>query len=433
MISNELKRSKLFFIVLIALLIGFLLTACGGSGSGDSATISADAGQGSLQVTLVDASSGSYKAVYVTIARVEVHLGGNESDNGNWLVVAEPNKTYNLLELVNGVREELGLVSLEAGQYSQMRLIIGLEPSAGQNILSQDHPFANYVIDEDGDEIHALIVPSGLNTGLKLVKEFQINSNQTTELILDFLVKEFQINSNQTTELILDFDAMRSVVTRGNSGKDYILKPTIKVRTESDAAIVAGTVTDNPPVTDSPTDPSPLPGSFITAQTTNDSAVDPKDEVVIETGTTADDNGDYALFIAPGDYNFVATSTGYDPACVTTTLSPNEIATTIDFALTENNPPAGTVSVKVDIPSGNEEQYATIDFRSQIDCANDLNELLPTWVTVATVNIANGSSGNLDLPEGDYKVIASSFGIESPIPQEVTVQSGQENQIDIIF
>ena len=82
MISNELKMLRTF---LIALLIGLLLTACGGGGSGDSAvsssasTVSSSGvDQGTLQLALVDASSGSYKAVYVTIARVEVHLGGEE-------------------------------------------------------------------------------------------------------------------------------------------------------------------------------------------------------------------------------------------------------------------------------------------------------------------------------------------------------------------
>ena len=407
MISNELKRSRTF---LIALLIGFLLTACGGGGSGDSGAVSSEADQGALQLALVDASSGSYKAVYVTILRVEVHLGGDEDDNGNWLVVAEPNKIYNLLELVNGVREELPLVDLDAGSYSQMRLIIGTEETADPNILSRDpnilsrdHEYFNYVIDEDDDEIHKLKVPSWVEK----------------------IVKGFEINANQTTELILDFDAMRSVVTRGNSGKDYILKPTIKVRTESEAVIVEGTVTDA-------ADQNPLAGSLVTAQATDDSADDPKDEVVIETGTIAADDGKYALFIAPGDYNFVATSPGYDPACVTSTLSVGDSAV-IDFGLVENDPLSGTVSVDVMITGNDDEQYATVDFRREIDCTDDDLNASSTWVTVATVNIANGSDPiTLDLPVGDYEVIASSYGLE-PQVQSVTVESEQDTPVEITF
>lgn len=402
----KLEILKKLNALMLCLWLAFALAACGGSGGSDGVS---DGGQGALQLALVDASSGSYKAVYVTIARVEVHLGGDEGDNGNWLVVSEPNKTYNLLELVNGVREDLGLVDLDAGLYSQMRLIIGSVASTDQNILSDDHPHANYVIDEDDDEIHKLKVPS------EVVK----------------IVKGFEINANQTTELILDFDAMRSVVTRGNSGKDYILKPTIKVRTESDAVIVEGIVTNDPPITDPPTDLIPLAGSLVTVQTTQELAVDPKDEVVIETGTIADDNGEYALFIAPGNYNFVATSPGYDPACVTATLSSGDSAV-IDFGLVENDPLSGTVSVDVTI-TGDDEQYATVDFRREIDCTDDDLNAFSTWVTVATINIANDSGTiTLNLPVGDYEVIASSYGLETQV-QSVTVESEGDTLVEITF
>jgi hypothetical protein len=44
-----------------------------------------------------------------------------------------PGQIYNLCELVNGVREELGLASLRSGHYTQMRLIIGRDPDDGIN------------------------------------------------------------------------------------------------------------------------------------------------------------------------------------------------------------------------------------------------------------------------------------------------------------
>jgi hypothetical protein len=51
----------------------FLLTACGsGGGSGDG-------GAGTLSMSLTDASCVGYAAVIVTIADVQVHLGGNEN------------------------------------------------------------------------------------------------------------------------------------------------------------------------------------------------------------------------------------------------------------------------------------------------------------------------------------------------------------------
>ena len=234
MIPSLLKKMP---IVLLSLCIGFFVPGCGGGGGSSSG----GGTQGTLQVSLTDASTDAYQAIYVTVARVDVHLGdGDTEDESRWETVAEPNTTYNLLELVNGVRETLGIARLNAGHYTQMRLIIGLTPDSDLNLFSQAHPYANYVIDQDDDEIHELKVPSGPQTGLKIVNGFNINANRTTELILDF-------------------DAMRSVVKAGSSG-NYLLKPTIKVLTTVENAIVSGTVADVPPETDPPTDPSPLGG-----------------------------------------------------------------------------------------------------------------------------------------------------------------------------
>ena len=209
-------------LLLLSLLALLMNTACGGGGSGGGDFGGSD--MGTLGLSLQDAFTDDYKAVYVTINEVQVHLGGNENDDGNWQVVAYPYETYNLLELVNGVREELGLADLQAGRYTQMRLIIGEIPDSGLNIFSELHPYANYVILSD-DTIHELIVSSGHQTGIKVVNGFVIAPNQTTELILDF-------------------DASRSVVKAGNSG-NWHLKPTIKVLEVDDYSIIRGAVSEN--------------------------------------------------------------------------------------------------------------------------------------------------------------------------------------------
>jgi hypothetical protein len=105
--AMKLHLVKSLASLFLGCLAGFVVAACGGGGSsgGD---------QGTLKTSLTDASTDTYRAVYVTIARVDVHLGGDDGE-GNWQTVAEPNKTYNLLGLVNGVRETLGLASLDTG------------------------------------------------------------------------------------------------------------------------------------------------------------------------------------------------------------------------------------------------------------------------------------------------------------------------------
>ena len=112
----KIKNLQKLFGYLLCLTFILLLAACGGGGSSD--------GQGTLSTSLTDSSSDEYKAVYVTIDRIDVH----HDDSGDWETVATPGTTYNLLELVNGVVEQLGEVLLDSGHYTQMRLIIGDTP-----------------------------------------------------------------------------------------------------------------------------------------------------------------------------------------------------------------------------------------------------------------------------------------------------------------
>ena len=202
----KMRGSALALAMSLFLVPGLFLVSCGGSGSG----------QGSLVTTLADSFTEDYKAVYVTIDRVDVHLGGYEGKDANWRAVAEPGGTYNLLDLVNGVRETLGIATLYAGTYTQMRLIIGTEPDGG-------YPHANFVVDAN-DDIYPLEVPSGFKTGVKVVGGFEILTDGITELILDF-------------------DAMRSVVQAGSSG-NYLLKPTVSVLDTTAGAVASGSVTD---------------------------------------------------------------------------------------------------------------------------------------------------------------------------------------------
>src|SRR5512143_393205 len=152
---------------------------------------------GRLSLNLTDKPNNDVKAVYVTIKEIAVHA--ESAPEGTWTTVLTVNKTFNLTELGGGVRENLGIVNLDPGHYTQMRLMIGTDAIS-------PHPFANYVVGQD-DQPHEIKIPSGVQTGIKLVQGFDINENSTTELTFDF-------------------DASRSVVVAGNSDK-YTLTPTI--------------------------------------------------------------------------------------------------------------------------------------------------------------------------------------------------------------
>lgn len=179
----------------LAAVSALLLAACGGGGSGGAST-------GTMRLALTDAPACGYDHVYVTVVAVKVHQNANAGENdAGWQTITLPSlpKRIDLLNLTNGVLEELGQTVLPAGTYTQMRLV--LASNAGQ-------PYANAVDPTGGSEV-ALTTPSGQQSGLKL------NVN-------------LKVEPGQLADFVLDFNACKSVVKAGNSG-NFNLKPVIAV------------------------------------------------------------------------------------------------------------------------------------------------------------------------------------------------------------
>ncbi len=357
--KSFLSKAKGFSLLALVLAGSF---ACGVSGS--------DTGR--LALSLTDAPSDHYQAVYVTIREIAVH---SEDDmEGSWTVIAQPNRTYDLLALANGVRERLALADLSAGHYTQLRLVIGDAAELGANIFGQTHPYPNYVIDDE-DGIHPLKVPSGFQTGVKLVHGFDINENGTTELTLDF-------------------DASRSVVVAGRSGQ-YLLKPTVQVVADSMASIINGTVTKS-------ADQAAIEGALVSAQTYDATAADPKDQVVVRTSSLSDMAGAYKLFLAAGTYNLVASKQGFAPLPASVAAEAG-MTYTQDFALAAAE--TGTVSGTVYIGGASDETFATLSFRQTVTIGTT-----EVKIEIASVSVLRGQPYNVVLPVGAYSVVASSVG-----------------------
>jgi len=404
----------------IVFILGFI--SCSGGGGSSSVGI---VETGTASVSLVDSASEDYAAVYVTIRDIQFHLGGNENSSKSWKSIEESVEypiTVNLLELVNGVRLDLGLVELSAGHHTQMRLIIGDEAEQDTiNILSQAHPHANYVIiDKDpGDaidpEIHELKVPSGDKTGTKIVGGYNIAADQTTELILDF-------------------DACRSVVQAGKSGQ-WLLKPTIKMGETSEYSIIKGQVTDGD-ITEPET--RGLEGVLVSAQQFDSEASDAKDEVIVKASTLTDENGFYSLFVEPGDYNIVAFRSDKNPVFEKVTVLSGQVlapenGNAVNFGLTtssENGWIVGTVTIP---GADTSEQYATLSFRQNAKCsACEPDEK----VEIKVLNVLNGQAFNPEppdpLPAGDYSLVASSFGYSTET-YSVGLEAGEEEEVPVVF
>ncbi|MEX0648696.1 MAG: DUF4382 domain-containing protein [Balneolaceae bacterium] len=192
-----MKKINFLFKTFVPSLLLVMLTVTGCS-------TDSDAGMGTLEVKMHDAPA-DYDAVNVFIERVEVN---NTTGEEGWQTISEPNESFNLLELTNGVFEVIGSAELETGLYPQIRLIL----SSDNNSL---------VI--DGEE-HSLTIPSGAQTGVKL----NVNA---------------EIRDGIQYTLLLDFDALRSVVKTGQAeNPGYILKPVIRATNEALTGNIGGEV-----------------------------------------------------------------------------------------------------------------------------------------------------------------------------------------------
>ena len=188
-----------------ALLMGFLLSifvaGCGSDGGGSTQP-------GTLGVSMTDAPACGFDAVNVTVDRVRVHQSSSADETtAGWTdITLDPARKINLLNLndptqPNFALESLGETPLAAGHYTQLRLV--LVPNSGGT------PLANSVVlsAQPNNEI-ALDTPSGVQSGIKLVHQFNVASGQRVDLLLDF-------------------DACKSIKTHKKG--TYQLKPVIKV------------------------------------------------------------------------------------------------------------------------------------------------------------------------------------------------------------
>jgi hypothetical protein len=403
------------------ILILFLLSVLGCSGGGSGGV--SDSGTGALSLGLTDTTTDEYQAIYVTIKEVSVHRAGSETveegeeegsepieeengeENGNgWQTILEPKTTYNLLELVNGVIEHLGIADLEAGHYTQMRLILGDTPDDSQNILGDEHPFANYVI-YINEDVQELKVPSGYKTGIKIVRGFDITADQTTDLILDF-------------------DASKSVVKAGKSGK-LLLKPTIKVIDGDESTTVSGMVK----MDEIGVDETGVGGVYVSAQTLNSEAEDVKDEVIVNAGTIAKEDGSYSLLLEPGIYNLVAYIDDYKPVCFILEVEADNSYDEQDFSI-ELADETITVSGNVSIKGDPVEQEVNISFRQFALCTGDNPD---NKIEVKSESVASGGTYEERLPSltrEKYYIVAST---DNAITQDHEIDSDSNAELDLAF
>lgn len=195
--------SRKFPLILIG---GMLLAGCGGGG-GDAGSPQAATGRISLGVT--DAPVDGATAVVVKFTAIEL----KPADGDAFTVNLEPAQSIDLLKLAGGgSRALLENYSVPAGSYQSVRLLI----EAQQNQPSSYIDFAS-------GERFPLFVPSGSESGLKLIRGFTVAAGST---------------SNFT----IDFDLRKSVIAPPGQAPNYLLKPVLRMVDNLKVGAIAGTV-----------------------------------------------------------------------------------------------------------------------------------------------------------------------------------------------
>jgi hypothetical protein len=246
------------------------------SGCGDS---NAPGATGRLTVELADAPYpfDLIESATVVIDSVSVHLGGGSAEHSGFVIIDRAARSYDLLDLQNGVTATLVDAEVPVGKVNQIRLYV-------------DHA----AITLTDERVFALQVPSGYESGIKIFPSPQI-----------------EIVSELTTELLLDFDVSRSFKpipnspTRAPEIERFTFAPVVRVSNQSASGSLTGRVLGDGGTAGDPGDDLPIEGASVTAYHDGDEV----------TATATDGEGRYVILgLAAGVVTVEATATGFEPA-----------------------------------------------------------------------------------------------------------------------
>ena len=188
-----------FPLILIA---ACLLAGCGGGGGTETP-------MGRISLGITDAPVDGATAVVVKFTAVELKPEGGSA----FTINLTPAQSVDLLVLAGGgSRALLEDYSVPAGRYQSIRLLI----EAQQNQPSSYIDFAS-------GARYPLYVPSGSESGLKLIRGFTVAAGST---------------SNFT----IDFDLRKSVIAPPGQAPNYLLKPVLRMVDNLQVGAIAGTV-----------------------------------------------------------------------------------------------------------------------------------------------------------------------------------------------
>src|SRR5260370_15311525 len=162
-------------------------------------------GMSTLNLGLIDASVSGVTTVWIQFPGVEVKPASGDPID----FMFSPEKGFDLLKLQGGTTATfLNGATIPAGQYEWVRLMVDTNPGA------------SYVLDSNGGK-HDLTIPSGAETGLKLIQGFTMPVGGVANFTIDFVLSR------------------SIVVTSGHAG--YLLKPVLRMEDNAQVGTISGT------------------------------------------------------------------------------------------------------------------------------------------------------------------------------------------------
>lgn len=187
---------------LLALSALSLLVACGGGGSSSS--------NGTLSVSLTDAPVDDANAVVIHFTKATIQPADGDRFTIDIVdpLTQQPGRSIDLLQLSGDKSTVLFDQSIDAGNYSWIRLEVDFDP------------LKTYI--DIGGQQFALDCTSCDNNGLKLNRSFSVDSDNPQAVTLDF--------------------DLRKSITKPKSKAAYTLRPTIRIIDTEGAGKISGNI-----------------------------------------------------------------------------------------------------------------------------------------------------------------------------------------------
>src|ERR1041385_6199720 len=218
-----------------------------------------------ITVRLTDAPFpyDSLHSVYIYVVRIEANTAADTSGGGQWALITEPRKTFDLLALQQGATAVLGQGEMPAGQYHAVRMTIDtLQSSITWNDAAQQAAHVNW-------------------HGWKTIYAF-----------VEYPVEV----AAQGADIVLDFDIGRSFLFNYYGNYEFDFTPQLRAINSAAAGAIAGTVTQ-----DSGGTTSPVPNAQISVFATY--PAQPDSIGYLEATGRSDSTGHYTVgFLPPGRY-----------------------------------------------------------------------------------------------------------------------------------